>query len=438
MTEKVENANCDYKRDFLRVSSCVYKKHDTVMKENKNNYSKNVIKVCVIGLGYIGLPTASLIATEGYNVLGVDVDKNIINTINTGKIHIKEPDLDILVKSAVFSKKLKVSQKPNPADVFIIAVPTPLKDSYMPDLSYVESAIESIIPFLKKGNLVILESTSPVGTTEHILAGHIRKKGFRVGTDVYLAYCPERVLPGRILQELINNDRIIGGVNKLSAKKAADFYRKFVNGEIFLTDSKTAEMVKLCENAFRYVNIAFANELSIICEEVGINVWDVIRLANRHPRVNILNPGPGVGGHCVAVDPNFIVSSFPDKAKIIEKARCVNDYKTLWVVNKVIDCAQRFKSPVIGCLGLSYKPDIDDMRESPALKIAEMIKGKGYKVICSEPNVNKKEIKKLPILDTTKVIEESNILVLLVAHKEYRNIDFKALKNKIFIETVKL
>ena len=285
------------------------------------------LKICVIGLGYIGLPTASLLGTKGFYVHGVDTSQKVVDTINAGGIHIVEPDLDILVKSAVQSGRLSAGLEPVEADVFIIAVPTPFKQGKQPDLSYVESATRMISPYVKPGNLVILESTSPVGTTDEVVARFLRDAGHNISEEIFIAHCPERVLPGRILVELIENDRIVGGINKASTKKAVEFYKSFVRGEVLETDSRTAEMAKLTENSFRDVNIAFANELSLICDQEGMNVWDVISLANRHPRVNILNPGPGVGGHCIAVDPWFIVSRAPELARLIRTAREVNDFK---------------------------------------------------------------------------------------------------------------
>ena len=330
-------------------------------------------KVCVIGLGYIGLPTASLLGTKGFEVFGVDTSGHVVNTINQGKIHIVEPDLDILVKSAVQSGNLKAGLKPIEADIYILAVPTPFKDNHIPDLSYVEAATKMIAPYIKPGNIVILESTSPVGTTEEVVAHILQESGHDVGKDIFVAHCPERVLPGRILTELVENDRIVGGVDQASTDKAVEFYQTFVRGEVFATDARTAELSKLTENSFRDVNIAFANELSLICDRESINVWELINLANRHPRVNILQPGPGVGGHCIAVDPWFIVARTPKQSKLIKTAREVNDSKPQWVINKVKSSADKYKSPIIGCLGLAFKADVDDLRESPAANIVRQI-----------------------------------------------------------------
>ncbi len=391
-------------------------------------------KVCVIGLGYIGLPTASLLGTKGFEVFGVDTSEHVVNTINQGKIHIVEPDLDILVKSAVQSGNLKAGLQPQEADVFILAVPTPFKDDHIPDLSYVEAATRIIAPFVKPGNIVILESTSPVGTTDDIVAKILSEEGHDVGRDVYVAHCPERVLPGRILTELVENDRIVGGINEISTEKVVEFYRAFVRGEILATDAKTAELSKLSENSFRDVNIAFANELSLICDQENINVWELIKLANRHPRVNILQPGPGVGGHCIAVDPWFIVARSPDHARLIKTAREVNDAKPHWVIDKVKVSADKFKNPVIGCLGLAFKADVDDLRESPALDIVKEIRKQGIgEVLVAEPNLT--EHKEFALLPYQEVIKQSDIVLLLVDHKPFKSLKAADLKEKILIDT---
>ncbi len=391
-------------------------------------------KICVLGLGYIGLPTASIMATKGFSVVGVDVNRQVVDTINRGSIHIVEPDLDILVKSAVHSGNLTAAAIPPEADVFIIAVPTPFKQDKKPDLSYVENATESLVPVLKKGNLVILESTSPVGTTESIAAKIKDKTGWKPGEDFFVAHCPERVLPGRILKELVDNDRIIGGINPASAEITRQLYSTFVSGKIFLTDCKTAEMSKLVENAYRDVNIAFANELSVICDRLDISVWEVIELANKHPRVKILQPGPGVGGHCIAVDPWFIVDAASDDARLIRMAREVNDAKPHFVVDKIRKQARRLKAPVIGCLGLAYKNDVDDLRESPALEITrELIREKIGTVLACEPYV--KKFSEFPLHPLDKVVRESDILVLLVNHRQFLDLDRELLKEKIVIDT---
>lgn len=391
-------------------------------------------KICVVGLGYIGLPTASLLGTKGYEVFGVDTSAHVVDTINQGKIHIVEPDLDILVKSAVQAGNLKAGLQPQEADVFIIAVPTPFRDGHEPDLSYVEAATRMIAPYVKPGNLVILESTSPVGTTDGVVGRILEETGLDIEKDVFVVHCPERVLPGRILTELVENDRIVGGTNELATQKAVEFYQTFVRGEVIATDSRTAEMTKLTENSFRDVNIAFANELSIICDKEGISVWKLIALANRHPRVSILNPGPGVGGHCIAVDPWFIVARAPDHARLIRTAREVNDSKPEWVIAKVKASADRFKKPVIGCLGLAFKADVDDLRESPSVDIVRKLKKQNIgEILVSEPTLTKHtEFDLLPYED---VIERSDIVLLLVDHKQFRKLKAADLKEKILIDT---
>ena len=401
---------------------------------------KNKQKIVVMGLGYIGLPTASMLATKGHEVLGVDINEEAVKTINSGKIHIVEPDLDILVRSAVNSGNLRASLVPEEADTFILAVPTPFKMGVdhckMPDISFVEAATRSIAPFLQPGNLVILESTSPIGTTERLaeIIAECRPE-LASSSRIHLAHCPERVLPGHIIRELVDNDRIIGGIDKISADKARDLYKTFCNGDIFLADSKTAEMAKLVENSFRDVNIAFANELSIICDRLGINVWELIELANRHPRVNILQPGPGVGGHCIAVDPWFIVAAAPEEARLIRTAREVNDDKPHWVLNRVKAKADRFKDPVIGCLGLAFKANIDDLRESPALDITKELINQGIgRVMACEPNVTH-GFDKFPLYSLEQVLKEADILLVLVDHDEFKEIDRELLKEKVLIDT---
>ena len=396
--------------------------------------NKDFSSICVIGLGYIGLPTASLLGTKGYDVTGVDVSTKIVDTINQGKIHIVEPDLDLLVKSAVNSGKLRASLEPVKADIFIIAVPTPFKDNYVPDLSYVEAASKAIAPYIEPGNLVILESTSPVGTTDERVADILEQAGHKVGIDVFVAHCPERVLPGRILIELVQNDRIVGGINEKSTKIAADFYNEFVSGKVLETDAKTAEMSKLTENSFRDVNIAFANELSLICDKENIDVWELISLANRHPRVDILQPGPGVGGHCIAVDPWFIIDRAPEEAQLIKTARLVNDGKPDWVISKISEKAAKFKHPVITCLGLAFKADLDDLRESPAVEIVSKLHklNIGEIVVC-EPNINKHASFNLSSLEDA--IEKADIVVVLVDHKEFKSLSASKLSEKIVIDT---
>ena len=380
--------------------------------------------VVMMGLGYIGLPTAALIASKGMSVTGVDISESVINTINEGKIHIVEPDLDGLVHYVVKEGLLKATTKAVEADIYLIAVPTPFKENNVPDLSYVESAVNGLIPTLKKGALVILESTSPVGTTQKVQEIIFQQRPELKG-EIFIAYCPERVLPGNVIYELEQNDRAIGGIDEASTERAVWFYKHFVKGELHKTNSQTAEMCKLVENSSRDVQIAFANELSMICDKANINVWELIRLANKHPRVNILQPGTGVGGHCIAVDPWFIVSEFPKEAKIIRSAREINNYKTEWAIEKVKNEDLRFKiendrDAIVACMGLAFKPNIDDLRESPALHVSEALKKDGFKTLSVEPNLKKETERELT--QTLDAIEKADILVFLVAHSEFKNL----------------
>ena len=383
----------------------------------------NKPSVVMVGLGYIGLPTAALIASKEIKVTGVDIHQHVVDTINKGEIHIVEPDLDGLVHHVVKEGYLTASTSPVEADVYLIAVPTPFKGDYEPDISYVESATRALLPTLKEGALVIVESTSPVGTTEKMQAV-IEAERPELAGKIYMAYCPERVLPGNVIYELEHNDRAIGGINTESTEKAVEFYRHFVKGTLHKTNSKTAEMCKLVENSSRDVQIAFANELSMICDEAGINVWELINLANKHPRVNILQPGTGVGGHCIAVDPWFIVSEFPEQAKIIRSAREINNYKTEWAIEKVKSTALQFKidngrDAKIACMGLAFKPNIDDLRESPALQVVDTLVNDGFNVLAVEPNI--KSHNKYEIYDREDAVEQADIIVYLVAHREFAN-----------------
>lgn len=403
--------------------------------------------VCVMGLGYIGLPTASLLATRGYSVLGVDVSEKVVGAVQAGTLHFHEPDLDILVASAVGSGQLTASYEPAPSDIFIIAVPTPFAEGHAPDMSYVEAATRALAVHLRPGNLVILESTSPVGATEQI-AGWIAEMRPDLGPEItkgpnrlYLAHSPERVLPGKVLQELVINDRIVGGLDTESAQVGADFYRTFTTGTVFTTKARTAELSKLAENAFRDVNIAYANELSLICDRLGVNVWELIALANRHPRVNILQPGPGVGGHCIAVDPWFIVHSAPNESRLIQTAREVNDGKPRWVIDQVKAAADRFKDPVVACLGLAFKANIDDLRESPALAITvELARQNVATVLAVEPFVSECPEKlagfaNLEFVGVDEALRRADILLVLVDHERFKGIEREQLARKVLIDT---
>lgn len=378
-------------------------------------------QICVIGLGHVGLPVACALANAGYHVHGVDLDEKVIVTISSKTISYPEPNLqDLLIKS-IQNGRLKVANKPVSAEIYIITVPTPLDLANKPDISYINSAIETIQPFLKLGDLILIESTCPIGTTEKLA-----KKLNSITPCVNIAYCPERVLPGNILYELVHNDRIVGGVNEISTLKAANFYKSFTKGEILTTNSRTAEAVKLAENAFRDVNIAYANELSIIFDNINLDVKEVIKLANKHPRVQILQPGPGVGGHCIAVDPWFLISSAPNEARLIAKARQINIQKTAWVVQKIIRTIKENKVNKIACLGLSYKPNISDIRQSPALIIVEMLE--------REFNILRVD----PYIQNTKTLHEalaqSDMIVALVAHNEFLNISPNLLEGKILLD----
>lgn len=410
-----------------------------------NNQFKHI---CVIGLGYIGLPTAATFAAHGIKVTGVDVNQHAVDMINQGKVHIVEPDLDALVKDVVEKGMLSAQTTPVKADAYIVAVPTPFKDDHEPDLKYIEAASKALAPYLAKGNLVILESTSPVGATEQMSAwlsearadlSFPQQEG--EASDIRIAHCPERVLPGKVLLELISNDRIIGGMTKLCSTAASDLYKIFVQGGCIETNARTAEMCKLTENSFRDVNIAFANELSVICDKLDINVWELIALANRHPRVNILQPGPGVGGHCIAVDPWFIVAKTPEQARLIRTAREVNDSKPEWVINQVkIKIAEflqenpekTIQDVTVACYGLAFKPDIDDLRESPALEITKKLAEQGLNILAIEPNISELPAKlptNVKLIDFNER-ENADIHLILVKHREFSKIE---LKNDKFI-----
>lgn len=398
--------------------------------------------ICVFGLGYIGLPTAAMFAHHGANVVGVDVNQHAVDTINQGKIHIIEPGLEAIVKQAVDNGKLKASLTPVHSDAYLIAVPTPFKgDDHTPDLTYIHSVSQALAPLLEKGDVVILESTSPVGATEQMVEwlaearpdlSFPKYEAPETEADIFIAYCPERVLPGKVVEELIVNDRVIGGMTKQSTLKAKEVYQRFVTGELLETNSRTAEMAKLTENAFRDVNIAFANELSIIADKLNINVWELIELANHHPRVNILQPGAGVGGHCIAVDPWFIVNKNPSEAKIIRAAREINDYKPEWVIEKIIAevdnlIAQGIEKPTVALLGLAFKPNIDDLRESPAVHIArEMLDVDSAEILLVEPNISElpKSLTAGDLVESGSALEHADIMIILVAHDEFKQLEF--------------
>lgn len=410
--------------------------------------------ISVIGLGYIGLPTAAAFASKQRNVVGIDINQHAVDTINRGSIHIVEPDLDKVVKTAVEGGFLRASTQPVEADAYLIAVPTPFKGDHEPDMVFVKAAAESIAPVLKKGALVILESTSPVGSTEQ-MAGWLADLRpdltfpHQAGeaADINVAYCPERVLPGQVMVELIKNDRVIGGMTPVCSARASELYKIFLEGECVVTNSRTAEMCKLTENSFRDVNIAFANELSLICAAQEINVWELIRLANRHPRVNILQPGPGVGGHCIAVDPWFIVAQNPEQAQLIRTAREVNDGKPHWVVNQVkaavADClaetGKRASEITIACFGLAFKPNIDDLRESPAMEIAELLSTwHNGKTLAVEPNIHqlpKKLIGSCELASIDDALQQADVLVMLVDHQAFKAIPGEQVQQSWIVDT---
>jgi len=414
--------------------------------------------ISMIGLGYIGLPTATLFASRKKKVIGVDVNQHAVDTINQGKIHIIEPELDMLVQAAVSAGYLRATTQPESADAFLIAVPTPFTDGHKPDLSYIEAAAKSIAPVLAKGNLVILESTSPVGTTE-LLAQWLAQARPDLSfpqqaaetADIQIAYCPERVLPGRVVHELVDNDRVIGGMTRTATFMAAALYKTFVQGDLVETNARTAEMCKLTENSFRDVNIAFANELSMICDKLDINVWELIALANRHPRVKILQPGAGVGGHCIAVDPWFIVDKTPEQARIIRTAREVNDHKPEWVLDKVkaaitdvlaANPGKTMADVKVACLGLAFKPDIDDLRESPAVEITQHIAQLGCQVLAVEPNIEvltqKLSAPNLKLAPLEEGIATADVVCVLVKHISFIDNMKEISKNKYIVDAVGL
>jgi UDP-N-acetyl-D-mannosaminuronic acid dehydrogenase len=394
-------------------------------------------KVCVIGLGYIGLPTACMLANSGHKVIGIDVNDDILNSLNSGEVHIDEEGLRELFRNVMGNKIIKISKDVEEADVFIIAVPTPLNKENKADLSYIISATYGIKDFIKSGNLVILESTSPPGTTRNIVGNIIEDNTkFKAGKDFYLAYCPERVMPGNVLYELINNERIIGGINKESSKKAKEVYGKFVEGKIKLTTLEIAEIVKLAENSYRDVNIAFSNELSLICSDYDVDVWDVIKFANKHPRVNILNPGPGVGGHCIPIDPLFLLDNISREGTLIEKSRIVNKSIPFVISKKVLEIIKKYKNPKVTLFGLSYKENVDDIRESPSIYIYNALFKKGINVSIFDPLVKSTKYK---VASLEESLKNSDLLLLVTAHNIFKKVDldyiYKLMKNKNIFDT---
>lgn len=397
---------------------------------------KNEIKTCFIGLGYIGLPTAIIAAKAGLKVQGVDINPLVVDKVGRGILHFVEPGLDSMLEEVINEKQLTVSLEPQASEVYIVVVPTPFKGVYEPDISYVEAATKKIIPLLKPNDLYIIESTSPIGTTDK-MAQLIFKERPELEGQLHMAYCPERVLPGNVIHELVYNDRIIGGVNEVSTQKACDFYTHFVKGALHSTNARTAEMCKLVENSSRDVQIAFANELSLICDKADINVWELIALANKHPRVNILQPGCGVGGHCIAVDPYFIVSDFPMESKIINKAREINNYKSFWCAEKIKTAKLEFqlkhgRKASIAIMGLAFKPNIDDLRESPAKYIAQKVlqDSNDDTYFFVDPNIESHQVFKLTPYQ--EAIEKADIIAFLVAHKEFKNLAIA--KDKVVLD----
>lgn len=398
--------------------------------------------VCILGLGYIGLPTAALFATHDVQVIGVDVNPNVLKTLKNGGVHIEEAGLNDMVHRAIATGNLVIESTPKPADVYIIAVPTPICPDKSADMKAVTAAARSIIPVLRKGNLVVLESTSPPGTTVKLIKPILEESGLRAGMDFKLAYSPERVLPGQILKEMVNNARVIGGIDQASAAAGRDLYAAFVKGDIMLTDATTAEMVKLMENTYRDVNIALANEFALIAESVGINVWEAIEIANHHPRVKILRPGPGVGGHCIAVDPWFLVEAAPSQAGLIRQARLLNDGMPGHVVETVASILSDVPNPVIACLGITFKPDVDDVRESPALEIVRQLRQKGYEVRIFDPHTSSKVLARPLSSSICESLEQAvnnvDLAVLLVDHKEFRALSptqLSLMRRKVVLDT---
>jgi len=395
--------------------------------------------VCVLGLGYVGLPTAAVLATVGRRVAGVDLRRDILDTINAGRIHIVEPELDALVRAAVAAGTLRAVPEPVPARAFLICVPTPITRDNLPDLSFVESAARALVPALRPGSLVVLESTVPPGTLRDLVAPIVAASGLVPGRDVFLAHAPERVLPGAVLREVVENERIVGGLTDACTARAAEFYEGFVRGAVHRSGAEVAELTKLAENAFRDVNVAFANELANVCARLGLDVWEVIRLANRHPRVQILRPGPGVGGHCIAVDPWFIAAAAPQDTPLIQAARRVNDERPARVLAQVRHLAARLRRPKIACLGLAYKPDIDDLRESPALHVARDLAAEpDLDLMLVEPHLQSSPIAGAPLVTLEHALASADIVVILVAHRQFRHLRPEHLLRLMVVDPVGL
>ena len=393
------------------------------------------MKICIIGQGYIGLPTAALFANNGCSVLGVDINKNIVNNLNQGEIHIEEPGIEKILKIAISNNSYKASTSPKESDVFIITVPTPAeKDNLSCDLNHVLSACKSILPYLKENNIVIIESTIAPMSTDDYIKPIFEKAGWKIGKDLYLSHCPERVLPGKIIDELVNNDRIIGGISPKCADKSSEVYKKFVKGNLIKTEAKTAELAKCMENTFRDVNIALANELAKICSKIRVNTLDVIEMANKHPRVNIHSPGPGVGGHCLAIDPYFIYSKAPDIAKLIKLARDTNNSMPQFVVEttqKLIKHIDNSNKPIIAILGVAYKGNIGDIRESPAIEIIQLLKSEDYNVKIHDPHVSNPDY-----LSLKEAIDKASICLVLSDHDEFKNLDYDLLISKMNVPLI--
>jgi UDP-N-acetyl-D-mannosaminuronic acid dehydrogenase len=412
-------------------------------------------RVCVVGLGYIGLPTAAMLASRGFEVVGCDINDRAVAAINDGRAHFHEPDLQMLLAAAVQTGRLRAQTVPSEADHFILAVPTPFTADKRPDMSFVEAATDAIAPLLAPGNTVILESTSPVGTTERLAARLREARPDLVfpnymetcessEANIRIAHCPERVMPGQMVRELVSNDRIIGGMTEECARSATSLYETFVSAQLFTTDCRTAELVKLVENSFRDVNIAFANELSLICEQLNVDVWRAIDLANKHPRVNILRPGPGVGGHCIAVDPLFIIDAAPDAARLIRTAREVNDRKPHWVVDHLTSLSSRFREPIIACFGIAYKANVDDLRESPSVEIVRLLSERpDLRVLVVEPNITElpsclRGLRNVTLVDADTARQNADIVALLVGHRQFQRLDKKLLLSKVVLDTIGL